>query len=55
MATTVHSTTGTAPIEVVPHPDGTVHLYLEDGSGQVYRVADLLAAPTGQSCARELR
>lgn len=44
--TTVYSTTGTAPLRLVPSAGGREHvyIYLEDGSGQVYKVADLLAA-----------
>lgn len=43
--TTLYTTTGTSPVEVVPGREpGTVHLYFEDGSGQVYDVEGLLAA-----------
>lgn len=41
----VYSTTGTAPLALSPgHVPGTVHVYLEDGSGQVYPIEALLAA-----------
>lgn len=40
----VYSTTGTAPIVVTPYGPGLVSLDFEDGSGQVYRVSELLAA-----------
>lgn len=41
--TTVRSTTGTSPLEFVTSGTG-VHVYSEDGSGQVYDRADVLAA-----------
>ena len=40
----VMSTTGTAPLAITPTEPGLVRIDLEDGSSQVYRVADLLAA-----------
>lgn len=40
----VYSTTGTAPLHLMLRGDGTVFVALPDGSGQVYDVADLLAA-----------
>ncbi len=44
---TVTSTTGTAPITFTPTEPGVVRIDLDDGSSQVYRVADLLAALGG--------
>lgn len=44
MATTVRSTTGTAPIVFDQISAGQVLITLEDGSQQVYRLADLLEA-----------
>ncbi len=41
---TVTSTTGTAPITITHTEPGEVRVDLEDGSSQVYAVADLLAA-----------
>lgn len=41
---TVYSSTGTAPIVVTPYGPGLVSLDFEDGTGQVYRVRDLLGA-----------
>ena len=41
---TVSSTTGTAPVTFTPAGPGTVRIDLEDGSSQVYRLTDLLAA-----------
>jgi hypothetical protein len=41
--TRITSTTGTAPM-VFSTDGSTVYIHSEDGSGQVYRVADLLAA-----------
>lgn len=43
----VYSSTGTAPIVVTPYGPGLVSLDFEDGSGQVYPVAELLAALGG--------
>lgn len=44
-ARTVHSTTGTAPIELRPgQRPGTVYVFTEDGAGQVYPVEALLDA-----------
>lgn len=40
----VYSSTGTAPIVVTPYGPGLVSLDFEDGSGQVYRVSELLSA-----------
>jgi len=44
MATTVRSTTGTAPIAFERISADLVLIILEDGSQQVYRIADILAA-----------
>ena len=44
MATTVRSTTGTAPITFTRISADQVLIAMEDGSQQVYRVADILAA-----------
>lgn len=44
MATTVRSTTGTAPIVFDRISADQVLIALEDRSQQVYRVADILAA-----------
>jgi hypothetical protein len=44
MATTVRSTTGTSPIIFDRISADQVLIILEDGSQQIYRVADILAA-----------
>lgn len=44
MATTVRSTTGTAPIRFDRISATQVLIVLEDGSQQVYRFADIIAA-----------
>ena len=44
MATTVRSTTGTAPITFDRVSADLVLIVLEDGSQQVYRLADIVAA-----------
>lgn len=44
MAITVRSTTGTAPIVFDRISADQVLIILEDGSQQIYRVADILAA-----------
>jgi hypothetical protein len=44
MATTVRSTTGTAPIVFDRISADKALIALEDGSPRVYRVADILAA-----------
>lgn len=44
MSTTVRSTTGTAPISFDLIGPNQVLIALEDGSQQVYRLADLLVA-----------
>ena len=46
MATTVRSTTGTAPLVFDRIGPNLVLIILEDGSQQVYRVAEILAALT---------
>jgi hypothetical protein len=48
-AAEVRSTTGTAPLRFVRASYGLVHVELEDGSRQVYRWHQLLAAV--QACA----
>ncbi|MCA4132959.1 hypothetical protein [Arthrobacter sp. M4] len=44
MATTVRSTTGTAPLTFEQIGPNQVLIQLEDGSQQIYRLSDLLAA-----------
>lgn len=44
MATTVRSTTGTAPIVFDLVGPDLVLIRLEDGSQQIYRTSDILAA-----------
>ncbi|MBT8159313.1 MULTISPECIES: hypothetical protein [Arthrobacter] len=44
MSTVVRSTTGTAPIEFDLIGPNQVLIKLEDGSQQIYRLADLLGA-----------
>lgn len=44
MSPTVRSSTGTAPIEFTRISAGQVLIALEDGSQQIYRLADLLTA-----------
>jgi hypothetical protein len=44
MSTTITSTTGTAPITITAYESTLVRIDLDDGSSQVYRVSDLLAA-----------
>lgn len=43
MNATLRSTTGTAPIKISRCDSDTVAIELEDGSMQVYHLADLLA------------
>lgn len=40
---TMYSTTGTAPIVFEDRGDGTIGIYQEDGSGQVYYIQGLVA------------
>ncbi|MBB5641777.1 hypothetical protein [Cryobacterium roopkundense] len=42
-STRITSTTGTAPLELSVN-GATVHIHAEDGSGQVYVIAELIAA-----------
>jgi hypothetical protein len=44
MSTTIRSTTGTAPISFDLIGPNQVLISLEDGSQQIYRLADLVAA-----------
>lgn len=39
----LYSTTGTAPIELENRNDGTIGIYHEDGSGQIYSIQSVIA------------
>jgi hypothetical protein len=43
MKATLSSTTGTAPIRITRRDSDTVRIELEDGSMQVYNLAELVA------------